>query len=334
MNHIVNFGLLFSFITLVVSGVLRFIEPFSLVTTRIHIVFGLVTLVLVGCHLAGRLKYFKRFLGPQGKQSLSKFRLAAICVVWIFLLWLALKGGTPTQGLLDLSYESRHRKIIVRSSPLAGNQPISGHTRVIARDAGEEGDVAVSLTLQMTKSLEQMPTVAVWAESSSGSMIETLYLDEALAFTEEPVWGGKSTSRHRILPIWRHRYTLVSGVNPKGELDAVSGATDSHRFTLDEYLVLGEDKSFVLCVEVNLPADPNEAYPDKHLGQPSLLYTAYIEPDQKQRYVLLELTGHGGGAEKGGAIHYDFENVSSALDYVDLLLASVDYLDKPTGDDL
>jgi hypothetical protein len=334
MHHIVNFGLLFSFITLVLSGVLRFVEPFSIVTTRIHIVFGLVTLVLVGCHLAGRLKYFKRLLGPQGKQSLGHFRLASTCVVWIALLWLTLKGWAPTQDFLNLSYESRKRKAIVRSSPLAGNQPITGHTRIIARDAGDEGDVAVSLTLQLDKSLNQNPAVAAWAETSSGSMIETLYLDESLAFTEEPNWGGKPTSRHQILPIWRHRYTLVSGVNPKGEVDAISGATDSHRFTLDEYLVLGEDKSFVLCVEVNLPSDPNVSYPDTHLGQPSLLYTAYIEPDQKQRYVLLELTGHGGGAEKGGAIHYDLESVTTAKSYVDLLLASVDYLDKSSGEDL
>jgi hypothetical protein len=334
MHHIVNFGLLFSFITLVISGVLRFIEPFSLVTTRIHIVFGLVTLVLVGCHLAGRLRYFKRFLDPHGKQRIGIVKLASICFIWGALFWFALKGGAPTQDLLNLSYESRNRKAIVRSSPLAGSQPISGHTRVIARDAGEEGDVAVSLTLQLDKSLDQSPAVAVWAETSSGSMIETLYLDESLAFTEEPVWGGQATSRHRILPIWRHRYTLVSGVNPKGEVDAVSGATDSHRFTLDEYLVLGEDKSFVICVEVNLPGDPNETYTDTHLGQPSVLYTAYIEPDQKQRYVLLELTGHGGGAEKGGAIHYDMENVTSALDYVDLLLASVDYLNESPADDL
>ncbi|MBT5927545.1 MAG: hypothetical protein HOH33_13100 [Verrucomicrobia bacterium] len=328
MHHIVNFGLLFSFITLVLSGALRFVEPFSIATTRIHIVFGLVTILLVGCHLAGRLKYFQRSLSRQGQSGPGKTLLIGICLLWLGLLWLALKGGSPTQGLIDLSYESRHRAAIVRSSPLAGAEPIGQHTRIIARDAGVEGDVAVSLTLQLGQFLTQKPSVAVWAETSTGSMIETLYLDDSLAYTEMPDWGGRATSRHQILPIWRHRYTLVSGVNPQGEVDAVTGATDSHRFTLDEYLVLGKDKSFVLCVEINLPADPNKTYSDEHLGQPSLLYTAYIEPDQKQRYTLLQLTGHGGGAEKGGAIHYDLDTITTALEYVDLLLANVQYISE------
>ena len=108
-------------------------------------------------------------------------------------------------------------------------------------------------------------------------------------------------------------------------MDASTGATAGHRFSLDDYLVLGEDKSFVLCVEVNLPGDPNPNYPDPRLGQPSLWYTAYIEPGQANRYALLELTGHGGGAEAGGAVQYDLEGITTARDLVDLLLAHVDY---------
>ena len=160
-------------------------------------------------------------------------------------------------------------------------------------------------------------------------MIETLYLDPALAYTETPQWGGQATVRHDIFPIWRHRYTLVSGVDPQGQVDAITGATRNHGFTLEKYLVLGEESSFVLCVEVNTPGDPNENYPDTHKGQPSLLYTAYIAPDQNQRYVLLELTGHGGGAEQGGAIHYDLETVTTALERVDFLMAHVNHRQTP-----
>ena len=56
IRHIANLGLLLSFTTLAVTGVMSFVLPFSITTTRVHIVFGLATLVLVGMHLAGRLR--------------------------------------------------------------------------------------------------------------------------------------------------------------------------------------------------------------------------------------------------------------------------------------
>ena len=154
-------------------------------------------------------------------------------------------------------------------------------------------------------------------------MIETLYLDQSLAYASAPKWGGSPTPRQRILPIWRHRYTMVSGLDPLGEVDAVTAATPDHSFTLDDYLVVGEGKSFILCVEVNAPRDPNDRYPDPHIGQPSLLYTAFIEPESENFYALLELTGHGGGAEESGAIQYVLGGFTTAKELLDLLLVKV-----------
>lgn len=148
-----------------------------------------------------------------------------------------------------------------------------------------------------------------------------------MAYSDQPVWSGKSTPRHHILPLWRHRYTLVSGIAPGGKVDAITSATPTHSFTLDDYLALGEGNAFVLCVEVNAPADPNEAYSDPHLGQPSLLYTAYVEMDTSNPYALLELTGHGGGAEQSGAIQYDLGGFTTARELIDLLLVKVQHVD-------
>ena len=72
----------------------------------------------------------------------------------------------------------------------------------------------------------------VWAESTIGSMIETLFLEQSLAYSEVPLWEDYRTQRSHILPLWRHRYTLFSGISPSGEIDAVSGATEAHRFAL------------------------------------------------------------------------------------------------------
>ena len=70
MRHLVNFGLLFSFSALAVTGVLAYLEPFSLTVTQIHILAGAVTFVLVILHLLSRIPYFKSRVS-KGKKAES-----------------------------------------------------------------------------------------------------------------------------------------------------------------------------------------------------------------------------------------------------------------------
>ena len=159
-------------------------------------------------------------------------------------------------------------------------------------------------------------------------MIETLYLPSELAYAEDVTWEGEKTKRHHLLPIWRHRHTLVSGVDPKGEIDAFTAATPEHAFTLDQYLKSGEDGRFVICVEVNILGDSNEAFEDELLGQPSLLYTAYVDASEGAKYQLLELTAHGGEAIENGTLNYDFDGIESARKIVDLLLVHAEKFNR------
>lgn len=318
MRHWVNFGLLFSFLALGVTGVLSFVQPFSLLTTRIHIFFGALTLLLVVLHLVSRTKYFSAKLS--GK-SASRKMVAMITAGFACLLGLAIANIWPVKPLIGAGYESRHKAKIVRSSPLAGFLDVNPAHRFIAREPNEEADTAVALMVRFREGLETPPAMAVWAETKTGTIIETLYLDEALAYDDEVTWQGIETRRHKLLPIWRHRHTVVSGVDPHGKVDAFAGATPTHSFTLDQNLKLGEENGFVLCVEVNAVRDPNKAYPDPELGQPSLFYTAFIQPKKDNPYALLEITAHGGQASEHGALDYDFEGVDTAKTLIDLLLA-------------
>ncbi len=331
MRHIVNFGLLFSFSTLAVTGVLAFVKPFSLMTTRIHIVFGLATAILVVLHLVDRIKYFQfqLFRRPATEnrgRRIARLSIGAVVLVWAGLLSSAVFNWVPVGLLIDLGYESQHRLEIVRSS-MDSAYFEQDHERFVLRRPGKVDDSTgranLSLKIQFSNNLDPKPTIAVWTETTVGAMIETIYLDPSIAYSERPNWFGTDTDRKEILPIWRHRYTLYSGVDPEGKIDAFSGATASHSFTLDDYLELGTAMEFVLCVEVNQTADPNEFYLDPIVGQPSLLYTALIELDSAQRYRVLELTGHGGGAEKSGAIQYDLDKHTTSRKLIELLLAKV-----------
>lgn len=323
MRHVVNISLLITFGALAVTGVMAFVLPFSLTTTQIHIAAGLVTVVLIGFHLAARLPYFKKQISFRRSGGMSRGQLASIVLSFGGLLFLAGMAMPPVSWLVNQSYESRNRAQIVRSSHLSGFDEPSPHQKLVARTSNDPKAYELSMRMSFPKTLEVLPSIAVWAETTTGTLIETLYLEQSLAYSDKPVWHGMKTARNHILPIWRHRYTMVSGIKPDGEVDAVSGATETHQFALDPYLVPGEGNKFVICIEINVPSDPNKHWTDEKLGQPSLLYTAYVKLDEEKRYHILELTGHGGGAEDSGNIQYDLESVTTAKELVDLLLVRV-----------
>jgi len=324
MRHLVNFGLLFSFSALSVTGVLAYLRPFSITVTQIHIIAGFVTLVLVLMHLLARLPYFKNRI-TKGRQGASlRIQVILFGTVFGFLVYGSVSSIPPSSWLIDNSYEHRNSSQIVRSSSLVGFEEPAPHRKWIVRKSQDDSGSGLSIYLSFQEELNPMPSIAVWAESTTGSMIETLFLEQSLAYSEVPLWEDYKTQRSHILPLWRHRYTLLSGIKPSGEVDAVSGATESHQFALDPYFEKGKGNEFILCVEINAPEDITEKFSDPILGQPSLLYTSLIDVDREDPYYLFELTGHGGGdALETGNVQYDLDLIDTAKEMKDLFMAKL-----------
>ena len=329
IRHIANLGLLLSFTTLAVTGVMSFVLPFSITTARVHIVFGLVTLVLVGLHLATRLDYFARIakqtatIKAKKKPQVPRGLVAAIVLVWGGLLWVSFYGTSPASDLIDVGYEARHKAYIFRASPQTVYEQI-GPTNRIATVSVESGELVLGVEIEYAQPLKAQPAAAVWAQTTGvpGRMIETLYVDQAIAYSDKPEWNGRVTPRHHILPIWRHQYRDVNGIDPTGDTDAVTSATPKHSFSVEQTFKSDSDE-VVVCLEFNAHGDANDVYPDKHLGQPSVLYTALIDLTSDKQYYLMTKTAHGGGAEKDGIPRYDFEGITTASDLVEKVLVKV-----------
>ena len=300
-------------------------RPFSITVTQIHIIAGFITLVLVLMHLLVRLSYFKNRIS-KGKQGASlRIQVILFGTVFGFLVYGSVSSIPPASWLIDNSYEHRNSSQIVRSSSLVGFEEPAPYRKWIVRGSQDDNGSGLSIYLSFQEELNPMPSIAVWAESTTGSMIETLFLEQSLAYSEVPLWEDYKTQRSHILPLWRHRYTLLSGIKPSGEVDAVSGATESHQFALDPYFEKGKGNEFILCVEINAPEDITEKFSDPILGQPSLLYTSLIDVDREDPYYLLELTGHGGGdALETGNVQYDLDLIDTAKEMKDLFLAKLE----------
>ncbi len=329
VKQVLNFGLLLSFLTLVVTGVLAYTIPFSLIVTRLHIVFSVFTILFFLYHLSQKYGYFFKVISKAKKVTMQLLFL--LCAIWLLVVIGSVNNITPSNYFIDLSYEGRHQREVLRMSPLSATEISHGVLRNVRLAAESEGTsfddnpsdkkVALTLEIRIPEVLSVKPAIAIWAESTSGSLIETLYLSPELAYTDQPTWHGYDTERVNILPVWRNKFTLASGLAPNGKIDSTTGATNSHSFSLENYFYT-DGGEYIIYMEINAPFDSNADWEEPVLGQPSLLYSAYVEHDQDIKHALLELTGHGGGGEVSGAIQYDLSSISTATELLNLGLVS------------
>jgi hypothetical protein len=299
MRHFVNIALLLCFATLAISGIMSYALPFDIDTARVHIVFGLATLILIGLHLIGKGKYFKSILSSKSKLSIPKKNLVLIFIAWFGLLFASLKNAEPAKLIISQSYESRRSHEIVRPNPLIQSMADkNSHNTTRVKESNQQKALAVHLNFN--SKLKVPPALAIWAESKAGTLIETLYISPELAYSEKVSWEGENTERQYLLPIWRHRYTLLTGIDPDGELDLVSGATSNHSFSLEKYLKTDGDE-YALFVEI------------KEAGFYSVIYSTYVDHSEEKKFRLLEVTGSSKVIEDTtkGSINYDTEGIKN-----------------------
>ncbi len=326
-RHIANLGLLLAFTTLAVTGVMSFVLPFSITTTRVHIVFGAATVLLVGLHLATRLNYFTRIakqsvtFRARKKPQVPRWLVAMIAIVWAGLLYASLAGMPPASSLIGVGYEAQYKVAIFRADPQTVYEQV-GPTNRVASVSAESGGLVIAVEVEYREPVTRQPAAAIWAQTTRAHMIQTLFVDEKIAYSDTPKWHGRPTPRHHILPIWRHTYTDINGVDPTGDTHAVTSATPKHSFSVEQSLAGAEGK-IVICLEINAHGDANDAYPDKHLGQPSVLYTALIDLEEDQGYYLMVRTAHGGGAELDGDPRYNFDGLTTSKDLIEKVLVQV-----------
>ncbi|MCB1123180.1 MAG: hypothetical protein KJT03_16620 [Verrucomicrobiae bacterium] len=345
MKHYVNFALLFAFGILVVSALLKFFRPFTLASTRIHIVFGAFVLLLVALHLASRLSYFPRMICQgKGKGTSLRFSLLVLpAITCIYLLAASLLDWWPVPQFLAFGHEVKNRRIIFRPEAGTAIRTLEGRTQ-IERLTPDQASVFVEIEWGPaydpvaefpTPFTGARPQIAVWAETSVGSLIETFFVSEESAYDESLEWAGNERRRVDILPIWRHQFTLASGVEPDGDIDTYSGATPEHSFSIENY-VDEDPEGFYLSVEVNMPNDPNdfynanqpetaEGYTLPGVGQPSVYYSAFIDPSENKKYYLMEYVGHGGSSsQQSGEIYYDSSQITTAHDIIEKILVRIE----------
>ncbi|MEO0793861.1 MAG: hypothetical protein AAFX93_01790 [Verrucomicrobiota bacterium] len=349
MKHFVNVSLLFFFATLAISGMLRFFQPFDLVVTRLHIVSGFALVIFITLHLSSRGKYFWGLIKKprnrsKGKQGSPITLLGSVLIFWLYAVAASLWNWWPIPLLISASHESQHARDIFRPNRDTAYMPIDDGLKV--KRINDQG-ASLRLEFDWGDSFgpdvdetdlwgDGHPQLAIWAESEDGTVLETLYVTEDSAMSNDQEFGGHQRNRNEVLPIWYERYQDIIGQEPEEDLDAVSSATPTRDFSLDGHLKM-DAIPFVVYVEVNAPNDDNDffhagqiesndGYTRPGIGQPSVIYEALIYPSDDRQYYLMDLTSHSGSSSvPPGELYYDTDQLTTAKRLVDKILLKVEW---------
>lgn len=185
------------------------------------------------------------------------------------------------------------------------------------------------------------PQMALWIESESGEFLQTLMVTDRvgsqswLAAPKDPE-RARDIRRPEALPVWSHRqgYVAPDGIpmptRDEPAADAVSVATPKEGYALSDWYSpeMGAVRVFL---EVNHSTDFSDTYAadlepdDPHYGggqfgsgQPSLIYSCVIEPEDIGARIPLEmaLMGHGSPSGANGDISSDMVGITSALNII------------------
>ena len=282
-----------TFLVLAVTGIVAFIQPFSLGIIGLHSLMGFVFIGLIVLHIANNSRPLASYV-----RSKTLWGTLAVTAVLTALFWWQ---PAPVRTVLGWS----------------GNLG-PAMERFEMDDGGMVFDYSPAPAYKMRLNVKTGPAyqaaappqVAIWLENQGGYHIKTLLAP--VAREETPYWSFKHAG-------WEKARREAEDT---GEVDAVSSPTPNGSFDPADYILPDASKDstpYSLIVEINQPGDK----------QASLVYSVEIDNSLPRTFQLLELRGYpkreeddADGKEVWGLYYVD-ESFGSALDLIDSALLTL-----------
>ena len=332
----VTIAISFVFIVLMSTGILLYALPWSYFIGAIHIWSSIFFIIATVFHFKNNLKvYITHLQKKMGKKTLASCGIGFLVVVGGLML-----GAPPFSTIMEISEELRTH-----------DQPVTSEYTIVDLSGSEDrpklnlffkaGDAYVSepQPLYLGITYQSIPQIAVWMETLDGQYIDTLYVTGKTSDSGFGETDTGPTRRPEALPYWSHSRGVQEAdgyfapAYKNSDLDAVSGATPKS----DSLISLTSPRmgQYELLVEVNRSYDFNEYYskdrfPDDTIysgdgssGQPSLIYSITVDSNKPGKY-LLNLVGHGHHSGADGELYEDLENITTAKQILDFIVADVE----------
>jgi len=236
--------------------------------------------------------------------------------------------------------------ILITNNRCSGTKESAGNeqTEVIRTNVSSTGQ-AIEVIFQKGKTFNH-PLIAIWTENLDGKYLETLYVSESIgkgifrhADKSKGAWQAGPVRRPAALPYWSHQRGiwaadgLYTPASDSPMPDAVTGTTPSGNFSLQTRASKPSTAAFKIFFEINQSWDWNEywtnnKYPDnidyKTSSQPSLVYSAVIDPGSSVKEYGLKAVGHGHYAGLDGSLDQDLSTLTTALEIAKTIVVRIE----------
>ncbi len=283
-----------TFLVLAVTGVLAFIQPFSIGIIGLHALMGFVFIALIVLHVFHNSR-------PLGAYLRSKALWGTLAIAAVLT---GLFGWQPAPVKTVLGWSGN-------LGPAMQRFEMRGDEMVF--DYSPSDDYRINLRVRTGPSwgVEPAPQLAIWLQNQGGYHIKTLLAPGDAA--EFPYWSFK-------LAGWEKARREAEAL---GEIDAVSSPTPNGSFDPRDYILPRDSQGstpYQLLVEINQAGD----------GQPSLVHAVEIDNSLPRTFQLLELRGYpkrGPDAADGKPVwdlYYPDTSIRSALELIDSALLTIE----------
>lgn len=283
-----------TFLVLAVTGMLAFIQPFSVGIIGLHALMGFVFIALIGLHAFNNSRPLSSYLRSRA-------------------LWVTLVFTTALTGLFW--WQPAPVKIILGWSgnlgPAMERFEIREDEMVFDYTPSPDYKMRLIVKTGPSYATKPSPQVAIWLENQGGYHIKTLLAPNNL--TEMPYWSFKHAG-------WEKAKREAEQL---GEVDAISSPTPNGSFEPADYILLAPSKDstpYQLLLEINQAGD----------NQPSLVYTVEIDNSLPRTFQLLDLRGFPKRGEDDDAgkeswnLYYVDESFDSAIELIDSALLTIE----------
>ena len=292
-----------SFVVLSATGILAFIQPFSMQIVGLHALLGFVFIGLIVLHIFNNQIPLKRYLKSRTLWS----TLAIVSCLTALFAW----QPAPVRVVLGLSKNLGPAldSFEVTSDGLEYTYvPSPNYKMRLTVRAGDAFD------------FEQPPQVAIWLENASHYHIKTLRSPERAVAEELPYWDFKVRG-------WQEA-KQKSDASPA--VVGISGATRNSSFDPADYILPADPDNpmpYRLLIEIDQAND----------DQASLVYAVEIDNADPVVFQLLELVGFptredAEDSKEEWSLYYIDETFGSALELIDSALLTIERARAPSGE--
>ena len=289
-----------------VTGVIAFIQPFSIEIIGLHALTGFLFIGVVAGHIFNNSVALKKYI----KSPV----LIGVIGVTIFTTLLFYYQPAPIKKILGLSGNLGPALDLFEMDE-------KGMTYKYTPDPGYK--MLIDLRTGPAYDLENPPRLAVWLENQSLYHIKTLYVSDTPDSREQlPYWAFKVKGWEQA-----QKEAEEKNLSLEDSVDAVSEATTNGSFDPADYILPTEQNAsmpYRVMIEVNQPNDPSSKLDD----QPSLVYEVEVDNYDPYTFQLLELVGfpvlEKDTEKEEWYLSYADESIESAFEIVDSVLLQID----------